>query len=149
MTQLTIRERYEEFQAFVRNQKTKTILEKPLSRWTHENDKHLPQKQLSLSMIGLSEISFDELLKIQGIGERKIEKLIELVERVIAKIENDVKSDELDFTEILNLKEEKDLYLSDSILSQYPLSDEERWEKAITFIKVPSGEAHGPKRAAT
>jgi DNA repair protein RadC len=131
MVDTNLREKYEAFQQFAQANKYNHLLERPLSNWVRGNDRHLPQKFMSLSMLNLSEINFDELLNTSGIGEVKIERLINLTDRMQTQIKNDQKTNELDFTEIFDLPSEVDL--NDSADSQYSDPDEIRWEKARAF----------------
>lgn len=74
-------ERYAEVQRNLTARADAALLDRHLSGWVVSTDRHLPQSFLRRTLRDIIALSYDELLETHGLGDRRIGKLIGVLER--------------------------------------------------------------------
>ncbi len=92
---INIEERFENIKSLIEKTQDSSILEKPFSRWLISTDRYFPQTLLSRPLRYIMTTSYSEIVRVPGIGTRKIEKLIEVLERVTQHVCGNEKSPRL------------------------------------------------------
>lgn len=112
------------------------LLDRPLSTWVIASDRYLPQQLLTLPLREVLKLSFEQLNSRRGIGERKLEMLVELISRAQKEIASQIPVDSLENHQQLNgqasFAEQPPIY--GSLPSRAEDITDETWELCSQFI---------------
>ncbi len=64
-----------------------TVLDRPLATWVRPHDRHLPRAFLGRPLRDILALSFDQIAATPGVGLGRIGKLLDVLERVVARAE--------------------------------------------------------------
>jgi hypothetical protein len=81
MERPSLEERYAHVQDDLAGRGDAALLDRRLSTWVISTDRHLPQVFLGRKLREVLALNYDHLLETPGIGNRRIEKLIDVLER--------------------------------------------------------------------
>lgn len=79
-------EQFAQAQRLLHDQPTCPIFDQPLSEWVLSHDRHLPQRLLGYPLREILAQSFDQLQELPGIGERRLQLLLQVIERALCSV---------------------------------------------------------------